>query len=113
MLQSDKARTQRVLFYLVLIVPFMIFTSYVLDTVPFLNEHSMKMLTQAIILSAIIHGWLKFVLETGGTRNYLEFQGITKIGIGVIFGLCAALLVVVVDNLLGITTRTYNPSLLS
>lgn len=56
MLQSEKHRAQQVLFYLVLLVPFMMFTSYALDTLPVINEPSLKMLAQAIVLSIIIHG---------------------------------------------------------
>ncbi|MDD2430924.1 MAG: type II CAAX endopeptidase family protein [Firmicutes bacterium] len=113
--QSERVREQRVLFYLVLIIPSMIFTSYVLDTIPFINVSWLKMLTQALILSVIIRGWLKFVLENNDFKRYFEFEknGIAKIGTGVIYGLLAALVVVVIDNLSGLTIRAFNPALLT
>lgn len=113
MLQSEKHRAQQVLFYLVLLVPFMMFTSYALDTLPVINEPSLKMLAQAIVLSIIIHGWLRFVLETGNFKGYLEVDGIKKLGIGALFGALVALIVVVLDNLVGTKSRVFNPALLS
>lgn len=100
---NEKYRLAKLLIYVVLIIPCMMITSLFLDKLLLVNLPWLKMLTQAVVFSFLIKAWLKYILGEANFIHYLELEKPTvkKLGLGVLFGVLVALMVVVIDNLTG------------
>lgn len=114
MQKSRSKISKKVVFYLLLLIPFMIVLAQTLDKIPQVKTPWANMLIQAFVLALIIKGWLNLVHGHTDFFHYLEFEKKIwqKLGLGCLFGIIAALIVVIVERLLGSSLRVFNQELL-
>ncbi len=112
--QQKERNKAALLLYLILVIPFMIVTANTISKIEVFDIYWVKMLLQALILAFIIKAWLGIVLNHWDFQHYLEFKPKfwQNLGIGILYGLTSAMVVVLTEIITGGSTRAFNQELL-